>query len=53
MESCPINIRLVLLYDTVVLVKVARKDREAFDCATVHKARELPKEGSRESWNGT
>jgi len=28
------------------LVKVARKDREAFDCATwLHKARELPKEG--------
>ena len=27
-------------------VKVARKDREAFDCATwLHKARELPKEG--------
>ena len=28
------------------LVKVARKDRERFDCATwLHKARELPKEG--------
>jgi hypothetical protein len=28
------------------LVKVARRDREAFDCATwLHKARELPKEG--------
>src|SRR5258707_3346443 len=28
------------------LVKVARKDRETFDCATwLHKARELPKEG--------
>ncbi len=28
------------------LVKVARKDQEAFDCATwLHKARELPKEG--------
>ncbi len=28
------------------LVKVARKDREAFDCATwLHKARGLPKEG--------
>ena len=28
------------------LVKVARKDREAFDCATwLHKARELSKEG--------
>ena len=28
------------------LVRVARKDREPFDCATwLHKARELPKEG--------
>jgi transcriptional regulator of met regulon len=30
----------------VELVKVARKDREGFDCATwLHKAKELPKEG--------
>jgi hypothetical protein len=29
----------------IELVKVARKDRESFDCATwLHKARELPKE---------
>ena len=30
----------------IELVKVARKDREEFDCATwLHKAKELPKEG--------
>jgi hypothetical protein len=29
------------------LAKVARKDGESFDCATwLHKAKELPKEGS-------